>query len=859
MTCNNRFLDVLGEDLQVQLPIGGFFDPPFKPKDFRESVKMLNLNRWETYVDSVETKSIERRELLIYVNPKEEYLAPPQISALMLYTVQWRSGTRDSLYYSLNEALRTQNRDQLKPFASYLYHLLQAFFSIECPPDLPPLYRAVAGSNLKSMYPDGDIITWNGFTSSTSKISILENFLKGGGGIGTLFQITTFNARPIKNYSYYENEEEYLIPPFSKFRVTGSLMLPGTNYVYIILEQIPSTDQQYLFETCAFSSTIAEQVRLANRGNVDSQTYLGYLFSQGEGGVEQDEKQAVYWYTKAAQQGYATGQCHLAFMYLNGRGVEQDDEKAFEWYYKAAVQDHSDAQCGLAFLYANGRGTRKDEKEALKWYSKSADHGNERAKQELLNYSQNSPQKQKNPSSEVSSKSSPNREARETSTRSPKTDSPFGGGGARTRDDDDQEEISMIAGEWEEDLHRKSTTENWAKTLLEAIKSGDPQELDLSKYEATARGGDDEVKYLAQILPSIKSVTQLKLHNYDCVPLLKSSFDGFKLLTQNLPHTRVTFLDVSNMNLGDKRIELLASALPRTRINKLFLRENKITDIGAETLANVLRQTQLVLLDLRHNNINDEGAKILLEAIPGSRVAYLLLYFNKEITPEMFKTVLDFLPPITFNKLQGEALEMIGSEKTHRLLSLFAETELTIEDLGDEETFYLGQILPHSKIMSARLKMNMLSTTSLVCLLSALPRSQMKTLIMYDFSFNPQLPERLSFYLSLFVPYSNIVFLCLRQNKIGDRGAIYLASTFPSQLRVLDLCCNLIANDGAICLFNNLQKSRLKALFLAENQCGFATRFYYNFRKFNLASEPIDIELKEVRDWDAILNKYSRG
>jgi TPR repeat protein len=44
--------------------------------------------------------------------------------------------------------------------------------------------------------------------------------------------------------------------------------------------------------------------------------------------VLKDAKQAVYWYKKAAEQGYAGAQYNLGFMYVNGKGVLKDDKQA---------------------------------------------------------------------------------------------------------------------------------------------------------------------------------------------------------------------------------------------------------------------------------------------------------------------------------------------------------------------------------------------------------------------------------------------------------------------------------------------------------------------------------------------------
>ena len=60
-------------------------------------------------------------------------------------------------------------------------------------------------------------------------------------------------------------------------------------------------------------------------------------------GVPQDYKQAVKWYQKAAEQGYADAQCNLGIMYYEGDGVPQNYKKAYVWFNLAASQGDADA------------------------------------------------------------------------------------------------------------------------------------------------------------------------------------------------------------------------------------------------------------------------------------------------------------------------------------------------------------------------------------------------------------------------------------------------------------------------------------------------------------------------------------
>ena len=52
-------------------------------------------------------------------------------------------------------------------------------------------------------------------------------------------------------------------------------------------------------------------------------------------------------------------------MYRNGRGVTKDDKKAVEWYTKSAEQGHARGQCNLGIMYHNGYGITNDYKKAV--------------------------------------------------------------------------------------------------------------------------------------------------------------------------------------------------------------------------------------------------------------------------------------------------------------------------------------------------------------------------------------------------------------------------------------------------------------------------------------------------------------
>jgi|GEM_PF-2375890 len=91
------------------------------------------------------------------------------------------------------------------------------------------------------------------------------------------------------------------------------------------------------------SNKAIQQWKLANQGDVGSQTYLGYAYVTGQG-APKDYAEALKWYQKAATQGDADAQYNLGVMSENGWGVTKDDNIAVQWYQISAAQGNADAQ-----------------------------------------------------------------------------------------------------------------------------------------------------------------------------------------------------------------------------------------------------------------------------------------------------------------------------------------------------------------------------------------------------------------------------------------------------------------------------------------------------------------------------------
>ena len=115
----------------------------------------------------------------------------------------------------------------------------------------------------------------------------------------------------------------------------------------------------------------------ANDGDPAAQYNLGLIYYQGikNAGISQNYKQALYWYIKSAEQGYAAAQNDLSTMYLKGEGISQDYKQTIYWATKAAEQGFAQAQAILGSLYYSGEGILQDYKQAFYWTSKAAKQG----------------------------------------------------------------------------------------------------------------------------------------------------------------------------------------------------------------------------------------------------------------------------------------------------------------------------------------------------------------------------------------------------------------------------------------------------------------------------------------------------
>ena len=101
---------------------------------------------------------------------------------------------------------------------------------------------------------------------------------------------------------------------------------------------------------------------------------LGARYAEGRG-VPQSMPEAVRWFERAADAGFAPAQFRLASLNEKGDGMKKDVQAARRLYLAAAGKGHAKAMHNLAVLYAEGIDGKPDYKAASEWFRKAASYG----------------------------------------------------------------------------------------------------------------------------------------------------------------------------------------------------------------------------------------------------------------------------------------------------------------------------------------------------------------------------------------------------------------------------------------------------------------------------------------------------
>jgi TPR repeat protein len=96
-----------------------------------------------------------------------------------------------------------------------------------------------------------------------------------------------------------------------------------------------------------------------------AQNALGLIYQHGHG-VDVDENQAFFYFSRAAENGNADAMVHIGQMHLN---VKKDHEMAMRWFKDAAKRNHAMAMTAIGQMIEKKEAT--DDRDAMFWYEKA--------------------------------------------------------------------------------------------------------------------------------------------------------------------------------------------------------------------------------------------------------------------------------------------------------------------------------------------------------------------------------------------------------------------------------------------------------------------------------------------------------
>jgi TPR repeat protein len=112
----------------------------------------------------------------------------------------------------------------------------------------------------------------------------------------------------------------------------------------------------------------------AEKGSIEKEIELGRAYLLGRS-VTRNEKQAAYWYEKAANFGDPAAQEQIGYFYEVGFGVKRDPARAARWFERAVAGGLIGAKVNLGVAYLNGNGVRKDPVFAAQLFREAAQKG----------------------------------------------------------------------------------------------------------------------------------------------------------------------------------------------------------------------------------------------------------------------------------------------------------------------------------------------------------------------------------------------------------------------------------------------------------------------------------------------------
>ena len=121
--------------------------------------------------------------------------------------------------------------------------------------------------------------------------------------------------------------------------------------------------------------------KAAEQGLANAQFNLGVMYSNGEGVPENGTQRLLIGIKKPLNRAMLVLSSILGLCTQTVRAFLSNDTEAVNWYQKAAEQGHASAQLNLGYMYSFGEGVLENYVQAYTWYNISAAKGNKTAQQ----------------------------------------------------------------------------------------------------------------------------------------------------------------------------------------------------------------------------------------------------------------------------------------------------------------------------------------------------------------------------------------------------------------------------------------------------------------------------------------------
>lgn len=215
----DRFVDADEEPNKHLLPLDGYEKVPLVTlRDALTSIK-TPIHNHEKLIETAE-KNCQK---------SVDGLTKDELASIHLYTMG-SSEEPNSFYKILNQKLRSENRNELKPWYSYLKLFLTALHKL---PSLKKnVWRGIRGD---FNHVGQEHFVWWGISSCTESLETITDFA-GKEGVRTIFMIECINGKSIKPYSYYPKENEIILMPGTHLQVVSKGQ-PGDGLKMIHLKE----------------------------------------------------------------------------------------------------------------------------------------------------------------------------------------------------------------------------------------------------------------------------------------------------------------------------------------------------------------------------------------------------------------------------------------------------------------------------------------------------------------------------------------------------------------------------------------------------------------------------------------------